>query len=465
MPSATGATSPRARSPRRSDNERPIERIHREVVSINKPVVPSKPMQIVGPPSKKKKDDDYDDDFEDYNDDFETFEEEDKPPLPVILAASKRPSFVEKIVSPRVYDDDSKKAKDVLSNLRKSVTAKISSPDKIDSHKRGTIESKSSPVQSERKSTKEYSGMNMSTAGDINADPRARRLNMLRKILDLEVEVFPEQLKLQPISKLDMYKRQLRAAHPIITESSVSLRDDRKDAEVNTDEIEVCDKEMQFTEGDETAFLNIIRVIHERKNNKEQKYDQTVLEEAVTAQKSTRRSSMTERDRISNDISSSTATSTNSVSLTSFLEKSSTLCLSIIEESHTLKNEKNKKSTRHDEKIFSSENKWTYLSEDSASSASSKQRDIKEDPDVLGIRAFVGFRPTVALRFSRIQPHILITAHPFPLEDTGDFLPSSVSDPLLSWLCTGCSTRFEFYVSRSIHFIKIFSLRNSFHFL
>ena len=230
--------------------------------------------------------------------------------------------------------------------------------------------------------------MSLSTTGDTSADPRARRLAKLRdqKIFDLTEEKFI-QLNILPGTSYDLYNRLLRAQPSTIRQIGMPLEQENRDVEVMTDDIIMVDREMQFCHGDDTGLLNVMKSIAQRKAAKKA---------GIESSSNTNQS-----------MSSLTATNSNT-RLSSFLQQASQVCVALLEEKRIRKEDLNSTSKIKSESIFLPDDKWVIAG---------------QDPD--GANEFIRTRKVSSVRFSLLQPHVLITAHPFG-DDPEDLKPFMV---------------------------------------
>eukprot|EP01041_Mallomonas_annulata_P007201 gene7201-14683_t len=390
----SGAGSSRS-SKSESNSASSTPRIQRETVSIAKPTsTKSAPIPI--PEPVKKKIDDYDEDFEDYDDD--DFEDEDG-------AGANKKSKTKSQPQPPIISPP----KQSSSSTRNNSEEKSSKSSKNTSSTNDTSSS-SSTSQATSKRGKKYASVNLSTAGDVSADPRAKRLFKLRKlnIFDLHEEKFVNQLNIPPGTQHDMYLRLIRSNNPPIKQIGIPLGDNTRETEMQTDDIVMVDKEMQFCYGDDTALWNIMRVAKSRieedkkstSRSTSSRRSMTLLEEAFQHNKIY---SNNNSNSNTNKIENTDQNNSSSVHLSSFLEKSSQLCISLLEEHKLRRDEiknknKNDTSNKSQSQIFATEHSWEFLADD------------------LEANICITSRKTVALRYSTIQSQILMTAHAYPLD-------------------------------------------------
>ena len=287
-------------------------------------------------------------------------------------------------------------------------------------------------------------------------DPRARRLAKLLAsgVLDLQEEKVT-QLNITSSTAYDQYHRMLRAQIPIIKQTGNSSSEETRDVEVNTDEVMKKDREIQFTNGDDTKLLNLITAVEERRaaKRRNETLSETLLEtaERISVRNTTRVISKHEDEQEKNFKGSTyhgKANSTSgggslggmsssgggtvpntSASLSVFLRKASGVCETLLEESRH--NREDGETVGHSRAtgLFGPASTWYSLGAGLGSAAGTAgNRDTDRDNDEKssdrkdgkgrglgqgndGHSAALASRVTVALRFSPLQPHILITAH------------------------------------------------------
>jgi len=174
--------------------------------------------------------------------------------------------------------------------------------------------------------------------------------------------------------------------------------------EMQTEEIITIDKQIQYCYGDDTTLLNMMNLVKKRKENRketEKEPADTLLEELVSTHGMLSNTVSTQI----NESDANTNSNSSSLHFTTFLQKSSQLCVHLLEEKRIAFNDRNLRSKSQIEQIMSPEHDWEYLAEEIAD----------------GANQCLGSRRAVSVRFSLIQPHVLITAHPFP-EEAGDDL-------------------------------------------
>jgi hypothetical protein len=157
--------------------------------------------------------------------------------------------------------------------------------------------------------------------------------------------------------------------------------------EVNTDEIETADKEMQFCYGDDTKFYNIIRKIEAKTSAKQLGKESKEVGSGDYDETTSSRQSATGRDDQSNAAVSN---------LSSFLQKSAFICETILNEQRSEKDTEKKSSTREQKLI----NQKTLVKFGGDSTN--------------GANELIRTRNVSMLQFSKLQPNLLLSVHPYP---------------------------------------------------
>jgi hypothetical protein len=226
---------------------------------------------------------------------------------------------------------------------------------------------------------------------------------------------------LMPCTPYELYLRHLKHPSAEVKQIGVPSEEERRDMEVGTDEIIMVDKELQVCYGDDTALLNIMKAIKERKgrprkidSSSETGKSKSKKQQAVQT-KAAYEESLLEAANVKTQSSNEGGSGGGySSKLSTFLQRSSLLCETILDESVQRREEKikgNKDASKSKSKsIFEQENPWVGFGNDSRS----------------GANELVRRRSIVCARFSRLQPNLLITAHRPPVGDAvaDDLKPS-----------------------------------------
>lgn len=339
---------------------------------------------------------DYDDDFEDYADDFE-------PVTPIKPNNSKANS---KDLKPSSKNGN---AKEIPSKIESS-----KNKHSIETSHKSSTNARELPVDSPGS---KYTGKFLSSIslGDsIGINSHLRRLATIHnsKVLDLQEERF-NQLNILPTTVVDLYYRQLKgsaalnskpsttetetvtASATVIRQIGICTREETRDVEVNTEDIAVDDKEMQFSYGnDDTYFLNILRNIQNKI-----KLNGTSMNES---------SRKADRNGV---VAIGEASKFSGISkLSTFLHKSSLLCELVLEENR-VKAEENSK-LKHSKSFGNDlDNLGTSVLDHNSSWLKMGEQERN------GSLELIAFRKVNAIKFSPLQPNLIITSHPYPTDE------------------------------------------------
>ena len=391
---------------------------------VREPVVLSRAAPIAAP----KKDDDYDDDFEAYEEDFE---EETPKPLPKASSARASPLSRERKQS-KPSRQEAQHVQQVRESIelentqvkREAKQAKKDRPDNEEkpgiprwsSHARVTIvyfinlsfsaaqeaavsppstvhSSTSSPTRTRRASAGRYGSIS-AMEGLISSHPKSRKIAKLigSGVLDLQ-EVKFTQINILPTTQYELYSRKLKQTNPSIVQVGIPGDDHRRDVEVNTDPIETKDEEVQFCYEDDTMFINVLKAIERRRRG--QRSEMSLLDEAKGSHQARQVAQ---------------ASSLLNERLTEFLQRASSICEALIEESNLRGNSTfDGNSGSGKVELFDPASSWQDFGDDEG----------KGGNEVLRTR-----RPAF-VRFSKIQPHLMIVTYP-PEDHPDDLFPGKV---------------------------------------
>ena len=375
---------------------------------------------------KSSNDEDYgNEDFEAYEEDFED-DEIDTPvipppkivPAPIPQQSSKRTASSipnqAKIIAPEkdntIHDaiNAVKSENNALAMKKQENQAKLTQ-----SEPKTTPSSTNSPIQQQPKAIqqtkriKKYGGsIGTTIESTISLDPRYRRLNKLLSsgILDLQEEKFT-YLNIAPTTRFDLYQRQLRDQNSQLKQIGVPNDLELRDIEVSTDEIIMCNKEIQFNNSDETTFLNVLKAI-------EKKLSKNIDTTTNESEKSISEILLNEKLQNNNkNISNETNNETSTANLMNFLQKSSQLMETLLDE-NVLYSQQNDKIEENSKKnsiksIFSDEFSWKFFGELSGN----------------GMNELIRYRDTMITKYSELQPHIMLTVHPYNDKNSDDLKP------------------------------------------
>jgi hypothetical protein len=227
-------------------------------------------------------------------------------------------------------------------------------------------------------------------------DPRAKRIKALydNNILDMREESV-SVLNILPSTSYEHYHRNLRSQDPTIKQMGTPNDEESRTVDTNTDEIVMIDKEMQFTYGDDTVMLNVMRAIDERRKN-------GVMSESLfdTVDRISGPGGIHGIQNVANDASTTQRLGT-------FLQKASLVCDRLLQEKKQRSEEYKADKGDTDKGIFNSDRPWISLGTDLTN----------------GSIELIRARNCVSMCFSPLQPSLLITSHP-SVDDEEDLKPS-----------------------------------------
>jgi hypothetical protein len=217
----------------------------------------------------------------------------------------------------------------------------------------------------------------------------------------LAIEKF-SQLTVAPRSAYELYQSILRQPDPPVKQIGVPLEIEKRDMEVNTEEILFADKEMQFCNGDDTALYNIINRIKSKKKSDKNDHSDLSLEFAHS----------NSINVLSTDIGESFESNMKGAErLSSFLQRSTQLFECDLaatddakEDKKDFSESKNSKSNVKND-IFSAGSSFITLGGDKNN----------------GSNELILTRNTISVRFSHLNSNLFVSAHQYPLEDSPEF--------------------------------------------
>jgi hypothetical protein len=255
---------------------------------------------------------------------------------------------------------------------------------------------------------KQFDNVQMSLSNIRMTDPRGLRVQRLlaSSVMELSVEK-ATILNVLPSTPYELYMRNLRLPTAEVRQIGVPVEQDKRDMEINTDVIETSNKSVQFSYGDDTAFYRIL--------------------DDVRRKKVTRNSSSTTRDRDAKsgpddsaeehsawqfaEHSAASAAGGGATRLATFLQRASRLCEHVLDSARDAKeSEENKADTSaaagaRATSLFESAGKgWTAMGTDKTNGANETVRT----------------RRINGIRFSALQPHLMVTAHPYPTDENAE---------------------------------------------
>lgn len=383
---------------------------------------------------KKASPDEYEDEgFEDYDEDFE----DDNEPV----AEASNSSRSSKVVPPSNHYSSSianqsttpapfiaqAKSNNVISSLSKSVT-KPTLNRSGDAKSNNTARTADSKPASTR--VKKYDSMQISFTQSIT-DSRGARV---RKLLDsglLDMQMQRVTIwNVPPTTPYDFYINNLRSSTSNVKQVGVPMDLEKRDMSTETEPIDTADKGLQFTYGDDTDFYDLLQEVKDSREH-HGKGNRTDGGGGKNNEIKQGRSGATDSDStVNNDGVESTSSNNSSfvigaTRLTSFLQRASFLCEAVLQDQEINTNGKasaaslevESKKKKSDNQIFDSSSEWKQFGTDYTKGANETIR----------------FRSISYLRFSSLQPNLIISAHPYPTdeatavnEDELDFKPYKV---------------------------------------
>lgn len=208
------------------------------------------------------------------------------------------------------------------------------------------------------------------------ADPRTVRIQRVLNsgILNLQVEKFTI-LNLPQTPAYDFYLSEIRSSQAKVRQIGVPHDVEYRDIDVATDDIYFDSKEIQFCYGDDTLFYRKLSSIEKKKRNEHSVSDDYF-----------RQTSLIDNERVF-----------GLSNLSAFLDQSSGIIASLLG-SRKSSNSKGADS----EEIIGKD--WTQLGKESRTGSIELIRD----------------RKSVQVKFSLLNPSILLTVHPYPTDSSAD---------------------------------------------
>jgi hypothetical protein len=340
-------------------------------------------------------DDEYaDEEFEDYDEDFEADETEEPAPVKVAERPAERPAA--KAVAP---------AQHVPQQIPLQAPAKIYEPDEPIAAR---PQAKSSGSRA-----KQFDNVQMSLSSIRMTDPRGIRVQKLldSKVMELQLEK-ATIMNVLPSTPYELYQRNLRLPTSNVRQMGVPVESEKRDMEVNTDVIDTATKSVQFSYGDDTVFYRTLDEIRRKKGLQTQ--DGGNKSRADREAKSISDASDGGFNSQPSDGHSSTFGATR---LATFLQRASRLCEHVLDQQSESKESEDSKSTANSGaakfSIFDSAKDWVVMGTDKANGGNEPVRTRKIN----------------CIKFSALQPHLLMTAHPYPADEQAelDLKPYKVS--------------------------------------
>lgn len=385
---------------------------------------------------KKASPDEYEDEgFEDYDEDFEDDNE------PVVEASSSSRS---KVVPTSIANQSTTPTPFVAQPKSNNVISKSDTKSILNRSGDAKSTSNNNTVRTDSKLTastrvKKYDSMQISFTQSIT-DSRGARIRRLldRGVLDMQMERVTIW-NVPPTTPYDFYINNLRSGTSNMKQVGVPMDLEKRDMSTETELIETADKGLQFTYGDDTDFYDLLQEVKDSREHHHGKGNRTDGGSSGSSKNNEvkqGRSGVVDSDSaVSNEgvesVSSSSSSSSFDVGatrLTSFLQRASFLCEAVLQDQEintngkgadadALEVETKKNKKKSDNQIFDSSSEWKQFGTDYTKGANETIR----------------FRSISYLRFSLLQPNLVISAHPYPTdeatavnEDELDFKPYKV---------------------------------------
>jgi hypothetical protein len=202
------------------------------------------------------------------------------------------------------------------------------------------------------------------------------------------------QLNILPRTKYELYQSILRLPEPPIKQMGVPISMEKRDMEINTDEIIMVDKEMQFSYGDDTALFNTINEIRRKKDHT-----------SIGSDNSQRVATNYMENATSFDSDSFESNVRGAAKLTAFLNCSAYLFESSLpaasggeEKSNERSSSSSSSSKGNAFSVFAPDSSWITLGGDKAN----------------GANELISTRRAVSLRFSGMNSNLIVAAYKFP---------------------------------------------------
>jgi len=364
---------------------------------------------------KKASPDDYEDEgFEDYDEDFE---DDSEPVVEVsrskaMIPPTNHSSIPTKLTTTFIAQS---KSSDGISTLSKSDTKPTSNRSGVDSklNSNTTIRTDSKTVSTR---VKKYDSMQISFTQSI-ADARGARIRKLLNsgLLDMQMERVTIW-NVPPTTPYDFYINNLRSTSSNVKQVGVPMDLEKRDMSTDTEPIESADKGLQFTYGDDTDFYELLQEVQDNRKHRSKGNELKHGRSGASDYSDT----SANNESVEN-INSSTF-DVGTTRLTSFLQRASFLCEAVLQDQEisssgmTAASEMETKKKSDNQMLFDSSSDWVQFGTDYTKGANETIR----------------FRSISYLRFSSLQPNLVISAHPYPTdeaaanEDELDFKPYKV---------------------------------------
>lgn len=294
------------------------------------------------------------------------------------------------------------------------------------------IEDQSKYTNQSNDSKKYGSSMMFSSSNNLSLDPRYRRLQRLvsSEVLDLQEEKFVH-MNIHPTTVFEVYTRQLRTINPKIRQSGCPNDLEVRDVEISTEIVNTSEKGIQFSNGDDTTFLNLIDAVKRSKSSAV-----TISNcDSITGNLSESVQDILFQHKISEGVSRRDNELSEGSKLLDFLQKSSNVIETLMKENIEFNsNDSTSKpaggaSQSNIQEFFDFDQKWKYIGQ--SQSKSQLQYILKFAHCIFfnltffqkilicnhffidsGSNELLRLRSITAVKFSDLQPNLMVTTHP-----------------------------------------------------
>ncbi|RYH22441.1 hypothetical protein EON65_19220 [archaeon] len=338
----------------------------------------------------------YEEEFEDYDEDFEEEGSPAKPSSKPIVASKPQPSLAPpkplpaSFVPTPAFDLKSIQGKD---GDRGSPVSSLAS---LDAKKLQRERDDAVPKTARRN----LENITSSLARSI-ADPRSMRVQriMNSKVLDLHSEKFT-QLTLLPSTPYEFYNNILRKPSAHIKQVGVPVDQEIREMEVNTEEVVMKDEVVQASFEDDTKFFKVLDDIRQRRRKGGGEHSMKNIADMDSL-----------RNTAPPDTAIPGAGERGTSSLSSFLQRASGVIEGVLDSERSAKDTDNKATGNRSSQS-------SILDATVISFGTDKSKGENE---------LIRMRATSFVRFSSVQTHLLLSVHPYPLEESeNDLLPEKV---------------------------------------
>jgi hypothetical protein len=264
---------------------------------------------------------------------------------------------------------------------------------------------------------KQFDNVQMSLSSVRMTDPRGIRMQKLLDsgVMELQFEK-ATIMNVLPSTPYELYQRNLRLPTANVRQIGVPVESEKRDMEVNTDVIDTASKSVQFSYGDDTTFYRTLEEIRRKKGLSTQGGGNKSHSDRET--KSISDAPDGGYGGFNSQPSDSHSSSTfGATRLATFLQRASRLCEHVLDQQSESKESEDTKSTANSGaarfSIFDSAKGWVVMGTDKSNGGNEPVRTRKIN----------------CVKFSALQPHLLMTAHPYPADEQAelDLKPYKVS--------------------------------------